>query len=184
MGKNLFLVSAVLLFISVTNSSAQFNIRYIMSDEILYRYQAAKAAEEKLTLELTKIQQEVTKRENELINLKDQLEKQGTALRADRKKNLVDSLQQKYIQYQQFVKQKQDEAISRRAELFKPISDTVTSLVGKIAKEENCDIVFDGRAGGIVYASPKHDLSDKVIGIISPPIQGAKTIKSDIKKHK
>lgn len=171
------------LCIAATNASAQFKIGYVTSEAILEKYQGAKTADEKLSKDLAKIQQEVTKRESELKTLQDQLEKKSMLLSAERKKELVDSLQQKYVQYQQYVKQKQEEMISKREELFRPISDTVTGIIEKIAKEDNYDIIFDMRAGGIVYASQKYNLTERVIGIISPTT-GVKTTKNNVKKQK
>jgi len=157
----------VVLFAVTSILYAQPKIGYINSDEILEKYQGAKAAEEKLAKELTGVQLEVTKRENEIKGLNEQIEKQSYIMSAERKKELADSLQQKYMQYQQFVKEKQQEGISRRAELFKPISDTVTKIIDRIAKEENYDIVLDAHASGIVYALPKYNLTARTIDLLS-----------------
>ena len=50
---------------------------------------------------------------------------------------------------------------------MKPISEKVQRIIDKIAKEENFDFIFDARAGGIIYALPKYDLTDRVLMLLN-----------------
>ena len=150
--------------------SAQLKVGYINSDVILVKYEGAKEAADKLNKEVAKWEQEASKRQNDLKELKDRIDKQSLLLSAERKKELEDSLQQKYAQYQQFLQEKfgqKGEAYSKNEELSKPIVEKVNKIIEKIAKEENYDFIFDAHSGGIVYAMPKYDLTDRVLMLLN-----------------
>jgi outer membrane protein len=151
--------------------SAQLKVGYINSDVILVKYEGAKEAADRLNKEVAKWEQEASKRQNELKTLKDQIDKQSLLLSTERKKELEDSLQQKYTQYQQFLQDKfgqKGEAYSKNEELSKPIVEKVNKIIERIAKEENYDFIFDARAGALVYANAqKYDLTDRVLMLLN-----------------
>jgi outer membrane protein len=165
------LVAALSVCVMAVSVSAQLKVGYINSDVILVKYEGAKEAADKLNKEVAKWEQEASKRQNDLKALKDKIDKQSLLLSAERKKELEDSLQQKYAQYQQFLQEKfgqKGEAYNKNEELSKPIVEKVNKIIEKIAKEENYDFIFDARAGGLVYANAaKYDLTDRVLMLLN-----------------
>jgi outer membrane protein len=156
-------------------------IGYINSAEILEKYSCAKDAEAKLKKELDKWGVEVQNRENELKSLQDQLEKQSMLLSMDKKKELADSLQKKYAQYQEYGQKKQSEAVTKRVELYKPVEDSVNKLIQKVGMDEKYDIIFDAINGRVVYALPKYDLTARIIDLL-PACSGVKTTGNPVPK--
>lgn len=162
------LMGAMVLVVA-SGVQAQLKLGYINSDAILVKYEGAKEAADKLNKEVAKWEQDAEKRQKDMKALKDQIEKQTLILSAERKKELEDSLQQKYIQYQQFVQEKfgqKGEAFSKNEELSKPIVEKINKIIERIAKEENYDFIFDARSGGIVYAVTKYDLTERVLELL------------------
>ena len=52
----------------------------------------------------------------------------------------------------------------KNLELSSPIYKNVNDILKTIADEEDYDLILDAAVGGvIVYANPKHDLTDKLI---------------------
>ena len=146
--------------------SAQFKVGYINSDVILVKYEGAKEAADKLNKEVARWEQEASKRQNDLKALKDQIDKQSLLLSAERKKDLEDSLQQKYAQYQQFLQEKfgqKGEAYSKNEELSKPIVEKVNRIIEKIAKGGGYSLVLDLNTAGVTYFEPAIDITDQVI---------------------
>ena len=143
---------------------ATLKIGVINSDKILDKYSGTRSAEEKLKAAMAKWQGEIEKRENEIKALQNTLEKQRDLLSAEARKNLMDSLTQKYQEYQKFAQEKQNDALEKRAEVLKPVLDTINTIIEKIAKDEYYDIIFDAR-GAVVYTSPKLDLTDRIISL-------------------
>jgi outer membrane protein len=168
--RNSAVIAGMALLAGAVAVSAQLKVGFVNSEVILVKYEGAKEAADKLNKEVAKWEQEASKRQNELKALKDKIDKQSLLLSAERKKELEDSMQQKYTQYQQFLQDKfgqKGEAYSKNEELSKPIVEKVNRIIEKIAKEESFDFIFDARNGGLVYAMPKYDLTERVLMLLN-----------------
>ncbi|HON09626.1 MAG: OmpH family outer membrane protein [Fibrobacter sp.] len=158
------------LCMAATATWAELKIGYINSELIFMEYEGTKDAQKKFNNEVAKWEQEASKRQKEIKDLKEQLDKQSLLLSNERKKELEDSLNQKMISYQTFLQEKfgqKGEALVKNEELTKPIIEKINKIIEKIAKEENYDYIFDARAGGIVFAKPVYDLSQRVLAQLS-----------------
>jgi outer membrane protein len=139
---------------------------YINSEAIFAEYEGTKSAQDKFNKEVAVWEQEASKRQQEIKDLKEQIDKQSLLLSNERKKALEDSLNQKMVQYQKFLQEKfgqSGEALQKNEELTKPIIEKINKIIEKIAKEENYDFIFDARAGGIVFAKKVYDLNQRVL---------------------
>ena len=160
----------LVLCMAATATWAELKIGYINSELIFMEYEGTKDAQKKFNNEVAKWEQEASKRQKEIKDLKEQLDKQSLLLSNERKKELEDSLNQKMISYQTFLQEKfgqKGEALVKNEELTKPIIEKINKIIEKIAKEENYDYIFDARAGGIVFAKPVYDLSQRVLAQLS-----------------
>lgn len=168
--RSFFAVSVVAFFMAVPNAFAELKIGFINSEVIFTKYEGTKEAQEKFNKEVAKWEQDASKRQKEIKSLKEQLDKQSLLLSNERKKELEDSLGQKLTLYEKFVQDKfgqKGEALSKNEELTKPIIEKINRILEKIAKDENYDYIFDARAGGIVYAKPAYDLSERVLMLLN-----------------
>ncbi len=165
-----FIVGLVGLCVSAAALHAEMKIGYINSEEIFTQYEGTKLAQEKFNKEVAKWEQDASRRQKELKDLKEQLDKQSLLLSAERKKELEDSLNTKMIAYQEFLQQKfgqKGEALIKNEELTKPILEKIQKILDKIAAEENYDFIFDARAGGIVHAKPAYNLNKRVLDLLN-----------------
>ena len=145
------IIAILAVAFAAMSASAQLKLGYINSEVILGKYEGAKEAAEKLNKDVAKWEQEASKRQADLKALKDQIDKQSLLLSAERKKELEDSLQAKYISYQQFLQDKfgqKGEAYAKNEELSKPIVEKINRIIEKIAKDESStSSSMRGRAG-------------------------------------
>ncbi|MCX7726390.1 MAG: OmpH family outer membrane protein, partial [Chitinispirillaceae bacterium] len=102
MSKKLLVVSTLML-VFVNLSFAELKIGYINSEIIFSEYEGTKEAQEKFNKEVAKWEQQASKMQQEIKDLKEQIDKQSLLLSSERKKALEDSLNQKMIQYQKFL---------------------------------------------------------------------------------
>lgn len=170
MRNGVLLSTVAALFVAVPNSFAQLKIGCVNSEAIIAKCEDTKLAKEKLLKLQAALEQDGTNRQKEIKSLTDQIEKQSLLLSAERKKELEDSLQQKYTQYQQFMQEKlgeKGEWYTKNVELMKPITEKVNRIIDRIGKEENFDFIFDDRAGGIIYKLPKYDLTERVLMLLN-----------------
>jgi len=157
-------IGVTLLFVSLAN--AEMKLGYINSEAIFAEYEGTKEAQNKFNKEVAVWEQEASKKQQEINNLKDQIDKQSLLLSSERKKVLEDSLNQKMVDYQKFLQDKfgqKGEALVKNEELTKPIIEKINRIIETIAKEENYDYIFDARAGGIVFAKKVYDLNQRVL---------------------
>lgn len=149
---------------------AELKFGYIDSEVIFQQYEGTKDAQEKFNKEVAKWEQSASEQQKEILELKEQLEKQSLLLSSERKKELEVKLQEKTAAYQKFVASKfgQDgEALKKNSELTKPIIERINKIIDKIAKDEKYDFIFDARAGGIVFAKKGFDLTQRVLDLLS-----------------
>ncbi len=165
-----FLVVGAMLCFAASFSWAEMKIGYINSEAIFQEFEGTKEAQDKFNKEVAKWEQDASKKQKEIKDLKEQIDKQSLLLSAERKKALEDSLEYKMANYQKFLQEKfgqKGEALSKNEELTKPIIEKINKIIEKIAKEENYDYIFDARAGGIVFAKKTYDLSERVLQLLS-----------------
>lgn len=158
------------VFMAATVSFAEMKIGYINSEMIFTEYEGTKVAQEKFNKEVAKWEQDASKMQKDLKDLKDQLDKQSLLLSAERKKELEDSLNTKMVAYQEFLQKKfgqKGEALTKNEELTKPILERIQKIIDKIAADENFDFIFDARAGGLVHAKATYDLNKRVLELLS-----------------
>jgi outer membrane protein len=161
--------SILALCAAVSFSWAELKIGYINSEAIFQEFDGTKEAQDKFNKEVAKWEQDASKKQKDIKDLKEQIDKQSLLLSAERKKALEDSLEFKMAAYQKFLQEKfgqKGEALTKNEELTKPIIEKINKIIEKIAKEENYDYIFDARAGGVVFAKKAYDLSERVLGLL------------------
>jgi outer membrane protein len=160
-----FVLAAVAVMISTTGIFAQLKMGYVNSDAILEQYSGTKSAEEELRKQYAKWEQEASKKEQNIRNMQENLDKQALLLSEDRKAQIRKELQDSMMIYQKFLQDKfgqQGEAAQKNNELLRPIVEKVNAVINKIATDENYDYIFDSKAG-VVFNKKSYDLTDKVI---------------------
>jgi outer membrane protein len=170
MNRSMIVTAGLLVAVTASLAVAEMKIGYINSEEIFSRYEGTKDAQDKFNKEVAKWEQDASDRQKEMKDMKEQLEKQSLLLSSDRKKELESQLQQKLIDYQEFLQTKfgqKGDAISKNEELTKPIVEKINVVIEKIAKEENYDYILDARSGGVVFAKKTYDLTERVITILN-----------------
>lgn len=168
--RNIILALTAVICIAATGAFAELKIGYIDSKAILAKYQGLTEAQGKLDKEVAKWDQNLSKRYKDIKDLKELIEKQSLILSDERKKALQDSLDQMVTQARQEERKiygPKGDVDTKNEELSKPVIDKINQILARIAKEENFDFILDARAGGVVYALPKYDLSERVLMLLN-----------------
>lgn len=156
---------ALIVMLLSCGAFAQLKLGYVNSDAILEQYSGTKAAEEELRKQYAQWEQEASKKEQNIRNMQENLQKQALLLSEDRKNQINKELQDSLASYQKYLQDKfgqQGEAAQKNNELLRPIVEKVNNIINKIAADENYDFIFDSKAG-VVFAKKSYDLTDKVI---------------------
>lgn len=154
----------------LVSTYAELKVGFINSERIFAEYEGTKEAQEKFNKEVAAWEQEATDRQKKMKDLKDQLDKQSLLLSAERKKEIESQLQMLMTDYQKFLQEKfgnEGEALKKNEDLTRPIVDKINKILEGIAKAENYDYIFDARVGGLVFAKPGYDLTERVLAAIN-----------------
>ena len=154
--------AAIVVVVSALASQVQaqeFRVGFVNTDRIFKEASTAKAAQ-------TKLEQEFSKREKELVDQgasikaqADKLERELPTLsetqRSTRQKPLVDLDRD----FQRKRREFQEDLNSRKNEELQVVLERANKVVKQVAEAEKYDLVLQD----VVYINPKHDITDKVI---------------------
>lgn len=155
--------------LACTQAQAQeFRFGFVKTDRIFKEANNAKSAQLKLEQEFSPRDKELVDQTNSLKSAVDKFQVDAPALseaqRASQQKLLADQERELQRKRRAF----QEDLNSRKNEEWQLLIEAANKVVKQVAEAENYDLVLQDA----VYVNPKHDLTDKVIGILNA--QGAK----------
>ena len=151
------------LMLSASVQAQEFRIGFVSTDRIFKEASTAKAAQ-------TKLEQEFSKREKELVDLgaslkslADKFEREAPTLsegqRVTRQKQLVDQDRE----FQRKRREFQEDLNARKNEELQQVLERANKVVKQVAETEKYDLILQEA----VYVNPKHDITDKVLKVLN-----------------
>lgn len=138
---------------------AQSKIGFVNTERILRDSAPALRAQKKLEAEFAKRSQDLQKLEEQLKHMQESLDKNGMTLsdvqRREKEREFSDlsrDLQRRKREFSEDLNQRKNEELAS-------VIDQANRVIRQIAQKENYDIIFQDA----VYASPRIDITDKVI---------------------
>ena len=153
------IVAASLLAGLSFSAFADFKAGFVNTDRVFREANAAKTAQ-------TRLEQEFSKREKELIALRDNLMRGSDAFERDaptmsesqrvtKQRDLVEQDRE----FQRKSREFQEDLGNRKNEELAKVLDQANKIVQQVAEAEQYDVILQEA----VYVNPKHDITDKVI---------------------
>nr|WP_130434672.1 OmpH family outer membrane protein [Rivibacter subsaxonicus] len=140
-------------------SAQELKIGYVNSEKVLRESNAAKAAQSKLEAEFSKREKELQEVASRLKAASDKLEKDAPTLpegeRVRRQRELVEQdreFQRKRREFQEDLNQRKNEELSA-------VVERANRVIKQVFEGEKYDLILQEA----VFASPKVDITDKVI---------------------
>ncbi len=148
-----------LLSLASTAQAEDFRVGFVNTDRIFREATTAKAAQ-------TKLEQEFSKREKELIDMgasikaiADKLERDAPTLSESQRQTRQKQLVEQDRDFQRKRREFQEDLNSRKNEELQMVLERANKVVKQVAEAEKYDLVLQDA----VYINPKHDITDKVI---------------------
>lgn len=164
---------ALILCGFVGTSQAQMKIGYIDSEQILNQYRPYLDAQKEFQRYEEELGREITKRSNELNQMKETFERQALLLSEKRKQEEQQAIIQKQQDLQRFVQEASDPQRGRlaqkTAELSEPIIRKVNEVISKVAEDEGFDFVLNSAA--LAYAKDTHDLTSQILEALEKDLE-------------
>jgi outer membrane protein len=147
----------------VSAQAQEFRIGFISTDRIFREANTAKAAQ-------TKLEQEFSRREKELMDLgntlktnSEKLERDAPTLSETQRVARQRQLSEQDRDFQRKRREFQEDLNARKNEEFQLVLERANRVVRQVAEAEKYDLVLQEA----VYIHPKHDITEKVIKAIN-----------------
>ncbi len=166
--KGLLRVGLVVLLVGLLSSFAQaqgLKIVYVDSQRIVNESLAGKNAISKLQSLKAAKQAEIDKREKALERLREKLSATSLAMSDEAKAEQQAEYQRQMKELNRFIKDAQDDLHAKYQELLDPIRKDLDDIINSYGKEHSIDLILDVRQAGIVYASDRIDVTNKILAI-------------------
>jgi outer membrane protein len=162
------MVLATCLALAGWSAQAQeLKIGYVNSDQVFRQAAPARAASAKFEAEYVKRDKEITELSVKLKAAAEKLDRESPQLaeseRIRRQRELIDQdreMQRKRREYLEDLNQ-------RRNEDMTSLFDRANKIIKQIAEQEKYDLIV---SEGVVYGSPRIDITDKVIKALNAPV--------------
>ncbi len=143
MKKMLAVMVVFVLILGVAGSSYALNIGYVDIKKVFNQYEGTKKAKAKLQGALEKEQKNIEAKKDELLKLKEDLEKKASVLDKDKVRAKQEELQSKYEKLQKEAIEIEQKLRAQEEELTSNIVGEIRTIVKKIAEEKKYDLVFE-----------------------------------------
>ena len=139
----------------------ELRIGFVNTDRVLKEANTAKAAQAKLEQEFLKREKEITDLGGAVKSMTEKLEREAPTLsdsqRATRQKQLVEQDRD----FQRKRREFQEDLSARRNEELQQVLERANKVIRQLAEADKLDLIM--QPDQVVYVSPKHDITDKVI---------------------
>jgi len=156
-------------------AQAQIKMGYIDSQKILDQYKPYQEALREFNRFEEELGREVSKRQNELVQMQETYERQALLLSDRRKQEEQQNIVKKQQELQRFVQEATDPERGRlaqkTAELSEPIVMKVNEVIKVVAEGSGYDFVLNTAA--LAYAKEAHDLTEKVLEALNKDLETA-----------
>ena len=158
-----YVLASSSLLLSMPLLAEDFRVGFINTDRIFREANTAKVAQ-------TKLEQEFSKREKELVDLgnslktnSDKLERDLPTLSETQRTTKQRQLADQDREFQRKRREFQEDLNARKNEELQMVLEKANKVVKQVAEAEKYDLILQEA----VYINPKHDITEKVIKAIN-----------------
>ncbi len=151
---------ALLFASSAVASEEPFRIAVIDPNRIVEESPQYEAARNLLSNEAQEREAELTSQQEDISRLETRLERDGALMRADEMTRLRNDIRARERRLRYAQEEMQADFALRQSDLRTKLVQQVEEVVEQVAKDNGFDLIL---SEGIVYSSPRADISDEVI---------------------
>ncbi|WP_374488459.1 OmpH family outer membrane protein [Zoogloea sp.] len=163
-------LAACVLAVCAQPALAEVRIGFVNSDRVMKEAGPAKKAQQKLEKEFEKRDQELQRMSKQLQTMQEALEKNSMTMAEGERRTKEREFNDLNRDIQRKQREFREDLNQRRNEELAGILDRANKAIKQIAEAEKFDIIFQEA----VYASPRIDITDKVIKALTDAAPTAK----------
>ncbi len=154
---------AAVLGIVAQNAAAETKIGFVNSDRLMREASPAVRAQQRLEKEFEKRDQDIQRMAKDLQATQEDLERNGMTMSEADRRNKERAFNDLNRDFQRKQREFREDLNQRRNEELASVIDKANKTVKQIAEAEKFDVILQEA----VYASPRIDITDKVIKALS-----------------
>jgi outer membrane protein len=131
--------------------------------KVLARSAAGVAAREQLERDKAGMQREVDVRRQEIEKLREELDKKGTLMTAEARREKEDQLERKRRDATRLMDDFQRELARKEQQLAQRVLTDLSGVIERVGKQRGYFMIVEKRGGGVLYHSGEADLTDEII---------------------
>ena len=158
----LALVAAVMLWSMAPTAFAQ-KIAVVDLQRAIQETEDGRKAKAKLKKLFKKRQDGLDKKQNELLKLKEELEKKRSVLTPEAMQSKVEDYQKQLVALQQVYMENQRELASKEQELTKGIVERMERILRRLGQKKGYTLILERGEAGVIFVPSNLDLTDVVI---------------------
>jgi len=143
--------------------SPSVKIAYIDLQKVMIESEKGKEARKSLSDELERRKKELSDKQGDLQKMKDALEKQVAMITPEARADKEKQYQTRLKDYQRITNDYQTELQQKDQEYTQKILKDLEELIKTLGENEKYTLILEKTQGGILFASPSIDITDKVI---------------------
>lgn len=160
---NKLIVSLIALLLLAAPALAETKIAYVDLQKALNLSKTGIEAKQQISVQVKKYEGEFKAKQDELMKLKEELEKQAVLLSDEAKAKKERDFQQNVKELQRFQKDIKEELQQRDGELTKKILNELFEILQTIGKDGGYSMILEKNEGAVIYADASVDLTDALI---------------------
>lgn len=159
----LLLALAALAAVSTAVAADEARVGFVNTPRILEQAPQAKSARERLEQEFAPRDSELAKQQTALNAMEAKLARDGSIMGDDERRKLERDVLSKQRDLKRAREAFTEDLNLRRNEEFSKLQREVGDAIVSIAKQDGYDLIFES---GVVYASDRVDLTERVLGLL------------------
>ena len=156
----------IISFVFLSFLLSEIKIGFLNADKILSELDEVRQVQIQLEKEQRKIESEYQDLEFQLDSLFRNYEQKQMLMSEERRSKEEEKIRNKQGELQRFQMEQvgpQGKIYQIQEQLMGPIYNKIDAAIQKVGKKEGYDYIFNVVSGGVVYALPQYDVTEKVI---------------------
>jgi outer membrane protein len=138
-------------------------IAFVDLQRVLIRSQAGVAAREQLEKEKAQMEREISARQQEIDKLREDLEKKGSLLTAEVRREREEALERKRRDGARLTDDFRRDLARKEQQVLARLQQDLVGVIEKVGRQKGYFMIVERRGAVVLYASPDADLTDEVI---------------------
>ncbi|MBP1685693.1 MAG: putative Outer rane chaperone Skp (OmpH) precursor [Deltaproteobacteria bacterium] len=158
-----WLMVAALAVANVAWAESAPKIGFVDMQRALLETDAGKKAQQELKDRADKAQSKLKKQKDEIDGLRERLEKQASAMKAEERATLEEDYRKKARTFDNEVQDSQAELQKKEKELTGAILKDLQAIILEYGQEQNYTVILGTDTGAVVYGAKSADVTDTIV---------------------